>query len=663
MKYNIHNIKDVPGLIDEVVALGDSQKRTLGFLAEQAFFDYADKGNILVAVSDKGHVIGYVLFAQKRNLACRLSHVCVQPDCRKEGVAAALVSELKKHTAQMRRITLKCRRDYGIDLFWQKNGFTAVGETKGRGKDRNTLTIWEFSLQQTLLSLAPEVDKTMVVIDLNIVIAAMVEGDRECESLLSFTYADEIDYRVSNHSYAEVNKSDSEERRKATRQCLDSFSRISACPEEQLVTDLIKIVGEKSADDAHQIASAIYNDASCFITNDAQLTRSTNIIAAKYGTHIYSPTEFIINYCNGNGRDLYFPGSLPQSEIRFRPIPEFALDDCFNRYRGDGERKNNFKQRVTINQPDVTDYSFVSIEIDDVEIGLYACSVNKNLLTIQLLRLDRKALHKHTINSHIIEKILQGAVDSGVSQIEFIDTECGKLVETGLLDAGFKRLQDKYTKPIVKGFISANEALKQIGMNEVDEGLSEESLLDLERLFWPAKIRELSLPASIIPIKSKWARELITSMDSQMSLFGAPDKILQTRRVYYRSTGQSTLVQPPGRIIWYVSGESKIGSTKCVVATSVIDEVEIAPVKKLFAKYERFGVYKWQDVCRTAKNEIDKKIMAITFSKTEVFKNFIGLHQIANIIKKHENRNLNPVSPYAISQKTFNEIYELGIDA
>ncbi len=254
---------------------------------------------------------------KKRNLVCRLSHVCVQSDCRKGGVAAALVSELKKHTAQMRRITLKCRRDYGIDSFWLKNGFTAIGETKGRGKDRSTLTIWEFSLQPTLLLWPQRSIRFMVVIDLNIVIAAMVEGDKECESLLSFTYADEIDYRVSNHSYAEVNKSNSEERRKATRQCLDSFSRIPACPNEQLVTDLIIIVGESRADDARQVASAIYSEASCFITNDVQLARYTNTIAAKYGTHIYSPTEFIINYCNGNGRDLYFPGSLPQSEFVF----------------------------------------------------------------------------------------------------------------------------------------------------------------------------------------------------------------------------------------------------------------------------------------------------------------------------------------------------------
>lgn len=662
MKYSIKNITKAPDLIDEVVALGDSQKNTLGFLAEQAFYEYAHRGSILVAVSDNGKAIGYVLFAQKRNLVCRLTHVCVHPDFRKEGVAAALVAELKKHTAQMRCITLKCRRDYGIDSFWQKNGFTAIGETKGRGKDQNTLTIWEYSIQPNLLSLAPEADIVMAVIDLNVVIAAMEEDDKECESLLSFTYADEIDYRISKHSYSEVNKSNSEEKRKATRQCLDSFSRIPTCPDNQLVTDLIGIIGEKRTDDGHQVASAIYNDAFCFITNDTDLTRFGKAITERYGIYIYSPTEFIINYCNGNGRDLYFPGSLPQSEIRFHPVAEFDFDDCFNRYKGDDEKKSSFKKMLKIDQPDVTDFSFVSIQVDNVEVGIYACWVNDRTLTIQLLRLDKKAVHKHTINSHIIEKILQGAVESGISHIEFADTECGKLVETGLLDAGFKYVQGNYAKPIGKGFITANEALKQIEMEEAQGDLPKESLLDLERLFWPAKILELNLPVCILPIKPRWARELITSMESQMSLFGVPDKILQTRRVYYRSSQQSNLIQTPGRILWYVSGDSKQGSTKCVVATSLIDEVEIAPVKKLFSKYERFGVYKWTDVYKAAKNDIKTEIMAITFSKTEVFSNFIGLHQVKSIIKRRENRNLNTVSPYAISQETFREIYELGVD-
>lgn len=662
MNYTIKNITKVANLIDEVVALGDSQKNTLGFLAEQAFYEYANKGSILVAVSDDGEVIGYALFAQKRNLVCRLTHVCVHPNFRKEGVAAALVSELKKHAAQMRCITLKCRRDYGIDPFWQKNGFTAIGETTGRGKDQSTLTIWEYSIQPNLLSLAPEADRVLAVIDLNVVIAAMEEDDKECESLLSFTYADEIDYRISNHSYSEVNKSDCEERRKATRQCLDSFSRVSTCPDSQLVADLISIIGEKRSDDAHQVASAINNNAFCFITNDIGLARFGKELTKKYGIYIYSPTEFIINYCNGNGRDLYFPGSLPQSEIRFRPVAEFDFDDCYNRYKGDNEKKNSFKERLKIDQPDVTDFSFVSIEIDDVEVGVYACWVNDRMLTIQLLRLDKKALHKHTINSHIIEKILQGAVENGVSHIEFVDTECGKLVEAGLLEAGFKYFQDKYAKPIGKGFITAKAALKQIGMEEAQGNLPKESLLDLERLFWPAKVQELDLPVCILPIKPRWARQLITSMGSQMSLSGVPDKILQTRRVYYRSSRQSNLIQPPGRILWYVSGDSKQGSTKCVVATSLIDEVEIAPVKKLFSKYERFGVYKWADVYKAAKNDIMTEIMAITFSKTEVFSNFIGLHQVKSIIKGRENRNLNTVSPYAISQETFKEIYELGVD-
>lgn len=662
MKYTILNIKDTPDLIEEVVALGDSQKSTLGFLPEHAFFEYADKGNILVAVSDEGLTLGYILFAQKRNLTCRLAHVCVQPAYRNEGIAAALIAGLKKHTAHMRRIILKCRRDYGIASFWQKNGFTAIGETEGRGRGSNILTIWEFTSQPTLLALAPDTDRVMVVLDLNIVIAAMTEDNDECVSLLNFTYADEIDYRVSKYSYTEANKNNDAEKRKATRQYLDSFSKIPICPNTQLISNITNIIGARHSDDAQQIASAIHSGARYFITNDILLARYSKDIASKYGTSLLTPTEFIISYCNGSGHDLYFPSALPQAEIKFSPITKIELDDLFIKFKGNGEKKSNFKKKITIHQSNVKDYSFSSIKINETKIGLYVCLIKNKTLTIRLLRIDKQILHKHTLNSHIIETILQGAVENNVQQIDFMDTECGELIEEGLLDAGFKQLSDKFTKPLEKGFISAKSALNQIGIKAKEDELSKESLFDLERLFWPAKIEELNLPTCIVPIRPQWANKLITSKDSQISLFGVPDRILQTRRVYFRSAGQSSIIQAPGRIIWYISGESTSGATKCAIATSIIDNVEIDSAKKLFSKYERFGVYKWQDVYQTAKYMADKDIMAFTFSKTEVFKSSICLHKIISIIKEQENRNFNIVSPFTISQKTFREIYELGLD-
>lgn len=203
MKFTIHNITEKADLLSDVITLGDSQKKTIGFLPERAFWDYAERGNIIVAVSESNEVLGYVLFAQKQNLICRLAQVCVRPDSRRQGIADELIAFLKRHTSQMNRITVRCRRDYGLDRFWERNGFIARGEILGRSAKETTLTIWEHPLQPTLLSLVPDSAKFLVVLDLNVLIAAKIEKDPVSESLFTFTYADEIDYRVSKYSFSE----------------------------------------------------------------------------------------------------------------------------------------------------------------------------------------------------------------------------------------------------------------------------------------------------------------------------------------------------------------------------------------------------------------------------------------------------------------------------
>ena len=53
-------------------------------------------------------------------------------------------------------------------------------------------------------------------------------------------------------------------------------------------------------------------------------------------------------------------------------------------------------------------------------------------------------------------------------------------------------------------------------------------------------------------------------------------------------------------------------------------------------------------------------MMAISFSKTEVFKTPVPLKKLADTIAESEVRKLLTVSPYRIESKTFEMIYKLG---
>jgi GNAT superfamily N-acetyltransferase/predicted nucleic acid-binding protein/predicted transcriptional regulator len=660
MKHSIHNITEKADLLPEVISLGDSQKKTIGFLPENAFEDYAARGNIIVAVSESNEVLGYVLFAQKQNLVCRLAHVCVRPDARRQGIAEELISHLKQHTSQMNRITVRCRRDYGIDAFWEKNGFIARAETAGRGVKDTTLTIWELPLQPTLLSLVPDSVKFLVVLDLNVLIAARYENDIVSESLLTFTYSDEIDYRISRYSFIEVNRSADKTKRQQTRALLNSFSMVDACPEHGLIERIVSIVGEKNRHDANQIASAIYNRAYSFVTNDTRLIGHADEFAKQFGMHLYTPTEFVINYCNDQGKDLYYPAYLPQSEIQFLSIGEFSQSGLFNKYKAVEEKKHEFKAKATIDPSRISDYSLLRICIDGAEVGILIYSMTEQQLVIQLLRLKQFANHLHTISVHIIEKILLNAVEMGATEIVVTDNDCGELVVLALLKAAFQQTSNGLVKPVEKGLIAPQQAFDRLGINGTDdEMLSVQSLFEVERILWPAKIQGLDIPTYIVPIQPQWAKQLITAKDFQGLLFGTPELILQTRRVYYRHS-KGTPINQPARIVWYVSQNKHPGPNKCAVGISMIDEVDIAPVKNLFSKYERFGVYSWENILATADYDPHKEMMAISFSKTEVFKTPIPLKKLNEIIQKSEQRNLLTVSPFRIESRTFESIYQLG---
>ncbi|GAB6037724.1 hypothetical protein JCM15519_22830 [Fundidesulfovibrio butyratiphilus] len=660
MNCKIVNIKDHPELIESVIGLGDSQRQTLGFLPAQAFLEYAERGSILVAVSDQLEVIGYALFAHKQNRVCRLAHVCVDPKWRKSRVGNLLVSSLKKEASQMDRIIVKCRRDYGIDSFWEKNGFIARGEVSGRGLGDTTLTSWEYRFRPSLLSLPAEKSKQMAVLDLNVVIDVSLNGENECKALLTFTYADEIDFRVSMHSFLEANRNNDKNSRDITRGQLNALQQVGPCQDASIVGSVLDIIGSENNDDAEQIASAIYNDAEFFITLDAKLTNHFEDIQKKFGLSVYTPTEFIVNYCNGSGRDLYFPGYLNSSNIVFKPMDGFKISELFQRYKGVDEKKHSFEENMRIVAPDIKGHSIFKIFLNDDEVGV--CVQNKigYDLAIRALRLGRSVKHLHTISVHVVESILCNAISLGVKGVCVDDKSAGRFVEQALVSAGFQHTNSGYIRSIGTGFLSLHEALGKIGIQGEVASEADIDLVEIENSLWPAKLTSLNIPIYIVPIRPRWAKCLISSRGHQLSLMGASNVMLQTRRVYYRSC-RGVNIQSPGRIVWYVTGDDKHCLCKSCIGVSRIDSVETGPAKMLFKKYERFGVYGWRDIMVAAKQNHDHHLMALVFSKTEIFVRALGFHLLSKIVKNAEGKSFNPVSPFKISQESFVEIYSHGI--
>ena len=661
--YDIVSIRDKFHLLDQVIALGDSQKKTLGFLPEGAFHDYAQRGWIVVAADVNEKVIGYLAYRQTRGLECRLVHLCVLPEYRNKGIAGELVRKFKLSVRHLLKIKLKCRRDYGLDSFWQHNGFVPKGEVRGRAHNDTTLTIWECLLHPTLLSLPHSSEKPLAILDVNVIIGAHIENDLESSALLSEISFDEVEYRVSDCSFFEANKCTLTELRAQTLAQLNAYSFIPACSDQQIISEATHILGEKNGADIHQVASAVYAGAECFITKDLRIISKAEELRKKFSIHIYTPTEFLINISDGIGKGLYSPHFTPYSDINFLPFEDFEEKSLYQLYGQPSEEKNLFRDKlVAFIQPKKSNSAY-RIIAGNREIGICFQTIEDGKLFLHLIRLAKSLKHKHTVGIHVIENVLRSALDLGVEVIFCKDSDCGRVVESALLGAHFRQTETGFVKVVSKGFLSTSTAIEKIqvhsGIQIPSEDLPACVLLDLENQIWPAKLLSLTLPVYLIPIQPRWAQRLISPQGFQGLLVDRPSVMTQTQRVYYRSR-RGIPIEVPSRLVWYVSNGKKRTLGKCALGVSLVDDIEIAPVKKLYSKYERLGVYAWNDIYQKANRNPQKEMMAILFSKTEIFKRLISYNQLASLIEKHEAKNISIVSPFRISQSSFEDIYTYG---
>ena len=77
--------------------------------------------------------------------------------------------------------------------------------------------------------------------------------------------------------------------------------------------------------------------------------------------------------------------------------------------------------------------------------------------------------------------------------------------------------------------------------------------------------------------------------------------------------------------------------------------------KDLFRRYQRLGVYLWQNVYDTAGGSIDTNIMALRFVDTEVFKRPVTLAEAKQLGIK-----ANFESPVRIEESIVHQIYRQG---
>lgn len=681
--------------LEAVKALGKANAATLGFLPEGAFEEYAARRNIIVAINSKGECVGYCLFRVSNQQAI-IAHLCIAQSNRKQGIAKALVENLKDITKEdLHGISLKCRRDYEASLVWPRFGFIAKRNIPGRGKDRKELTLWWLdhnhptlfteSTQETLR------DKICVVLDANVFFDLndkSRQGYEESRALLADWLPTNLELCVTDEIYNEIERGSNSPLRKSSREFADQFTNPPAPPDEinKFATSLRAFFPEKMTardeSDLRQLARTLAAGLQFFITRDALLLGRAEKIYEKFGLSILRPSDLIVRLDELRQESDYQPvrlaGTLSEIKLLNKADDPLVVETFLANSLG--ESKQSFKSKLFRMLSDPEKYRCqVALDSEQHPFALivYARS-QPNSLEIPILRVRRGSLAA-TMSRYLIFQATWRAALEGRAFTRITDPYLEQHVSAAVADESFIPSASEWVKVSLSSATSAAQLSRELlSLNYKNEEerrffadaatlLNKEYMLfnvqymsDIEHLLWPAKILDAPIPTFIVPIQAKWAKDLFDENLARQTLLGAVMELALNREsAYYKSKNAPGGLKAPGRILWYVSKDNKYEGSMHIRACSRLDEVLVDNPKKLFGQLRRLGVYQWRHVHRVAKCNINQDIMALRFSDTELFTSPVKWSDVQSILKRADCPS-QLMSPHRIPNNVFAELYSLG---
>jgi ribosomal protein S18 acetylase RimI-like enzyme/predicted nucleic acid-binding protein len=662
-------------LLPEVMALGKRHSATLGFMPDGGFEDHARRRNIIVA-SENGNLQGYLMYrVGQRNSRISIVHLCVREDCQGKNLSTRLLDTLRdKYKSTYSGIALSCRKDYQhASKLWERYGFVPKREIRSkRSIAENYLNIWWYDFNQPdLFSAAISTTKIQVLLDSNIILKlrdqnANHEPSQDPRALLDDWLADEIDYYYAPEILNEINRDKNKERVQQTRAFLNNFTEARADVEiiKSIANELVTYLPgntENHRSDRTQLATAIVGGIPYFVTFDTGILDKKDEIEEKYSVSIYSPQELILAVDQLLNRADYSPSII--AGVSFHSISRVtsqelnALIDLFLN-KANGEKKHIFNNEV------LTCLSGLNVIKDgDSPIAFYAHQHLDSELVMPFMRLS-ETKHKQTLFMHLMSDLVNKAIKMGFASISFGDSYLDEHQDMVLRRIGFDKDGTVWRKELHNKMCCVSELASLDSRYGVDSIFADENrntiLAEIERKLFPIKFSDLDIPTYVIPIKAYWAGQLFDHNISGATLFGAsPDKLWNIENVYYRNTKPLTEIAP-ARILWYVSADKNVPRSKCIVASSYLNEVMTGKPKELYRSNRYYGIYEWRDVFELCKHDVESPIRALKFSHTEVFESPVAFTRIQKILIGNGRKENNFQSPVHVSKEIFNQLYTEG---
>ena len=658
---------------DDLGAVDDLMKRnsrTLGFLPTEALIDYLQKGRVLGAKIEGERLVAYLLYAPSQS-RFRIVQLCVSQDFRGCGIASQLLEELKSVATTQSTITLSCRRDFPAHHMWPKLGFVSIGEKQGRSAAGHPLTLWHLTLDaanQMDLGLfkARTSDETVdVIIDAQVFFDLSDPDSDESErskALLSDFFVDSLNLWTTDELLNEIDRSDDPEQRQAGRKRIRQFPHVTYSPRlfDSLCGRLRDILPDRTpsqVSDIRHLAKAAASDVNVFVTRDQTLLRKAQDIGDLTNLRVLSPTSLIIELqelLKGQSFEPDRVSGLRLGWYRFTALDHASLpvDTFLN--EGEGQRQLRVGLDSYLERPN--EYQCELLKSDGNDVAIRVTATTKSAIAVSLARVARTA-DRSLFGRFLIADTIAKAVDKNQDMVEFESSGLTSSLIPDLMEMGFTRCGDVFTKFCFSRSLDRRDALQQIATQspQLAAEYSRVSDLELERYCAPVSLNA-NQNYFLVPIQPGYALSLIDRQLSSSDMFGGdPSVLLRWDNVYYRRAATSRkILKAPGRILWYVSQ-----SQKQIVAVSHLDEVVIGTAKELLRKFKKFGVLGWKELYQMCAGDTSMELMALHFSHTFVFRRRIPLSAVRAAYEE-EGRGLTLQLATSMPASRFQRLFQLG---
>lgn len=680
--------------LQAVIKLGDANTKTLGHLSYDTFFDYAKRGQIIIALDPKENFIGYLMYRKvRRSNHLVIVHLCVAESSRGRGLTRTLVNYLSQRHQDFYGIKLKCRRDYGLDEMWSKLGFVPLNEKPGKSKEGKPLTVWWLDHGHPNLFSVNATEKLnsklCAIIDIN-VFFDLSENDsfksEESESLLADWLQDDLELCVTDEIFNAINNITDSQDRKCQRLNAEKFTKLPYNQQnfEGFLNSFIEFMEGSNLkldqSQIRQLAMTLASECLIFVTRDSHILNLTDEIYKIFKLEITNPSNLIINLDEIRRSTTYQPVRLAGSnQINLQSVPINQIKGLTDYFwsQKNGEKKEYFQQKIRSFISNCSKFICHQLVMEENQpVGLIVYNKSKSSeLEIPLLRVKDNSLGGTLARYLIFHAIIISAQENRYFT-RITDPYLEEIVVKAIQEDAFIKNKGEYIKvniPVAETAFNLSKRLNDLAKFELEyqsnfcikfaktisqseSTKNSQTTLEIERFLWPAKIIDANLPTWIIPIKPFWAKDLFDEELANYWLFGSKTELaLKRELVFYRSKGG---LKPGviGRIIWYVSNDKSFpyGTTKVIKACSRLDEVIVDKPEKLYRQFRNLGIYKLEDLIKITNNDPNEDIMAVRFSDTQVFTNTITLKELQDILKKQ----ITVQGPFKITPDQFAKIYD-----